>query len=89
MFVVLGEAADEEDGADRAVWLFMLEDGAEAVAAGVTVQAEGARVVGHGVPVGKDQDRRLGQVEELAGNVSHGISGEEFDPLLEKGRGRA
>ena len=66
----LGGAADEEDGADGAVWLFLLEGGAEAVAAGVTVQAEGAGIVSHGAPVGKYQDRRLGAVVKGLTGVS-------------------
>ena len=40
-FVVEGGAADVDDGADGDVWLLLLERGAEAIAAGFTVQAEG------------------------------------------------
>lgn len=84
-YVVL--TADEEDGADAVVWLCLLESGAKAVAAGVMVHAEDARVVGHSVPVGENQDRRLDEVvEELQDDVFHGRSEEEFDSWFEKGR---
>ena len=64
--------------------MFLLEGGAEAVAAGVTVQAEGTRVVGDGVPVGQDQDRRGGEfAEDLADYGFHGWDEEEFLSLLE------
>ena len=58
---VQGGAANKQDGPDGVVWLFLLEGGAEAVAAGVTVQAEGAGVVSDGVVVGKNQDRGRGE----------------------------
>ena len=80
--------ADEEDGADGAVGSFLLEGRAEAIAAGVAVQAEGAGVVGDGVPVGEDQDRISGKVvENLAYCCFHGRGEGEVDPLLEQGRG--
>ena len=62
--VVEGGSADEHAGADGAVGLFLLEGSAEAAQAGVTVQAEGAGVVGDGVRVRVDQHRRTGEFSE-------------------------
>ena len=48
--------------------MFLLEGGAEAVAAGVTVKAEGAGVVGDTVVVRKNQDWRISRtVASMAG----------------------
>ena len=58
--VVEGGAADEKDGADGAVGLFLFERCTETVDAGVAVEAEGAGVVGDSVPVRVDQDRGCG-----------------------------
>ena len=58
--------ADEEDGADGAVGSFLLEGRAEAIAAGVTVQAEGTQIVGNDIPAWADQDRRGNEVVEKA-----------------------
>ena len=44
--------------------MFLLEGCDEFIAAGVAVPAEGAGVVGDGVPAGEDQDRRGGKVVE-------------------------
>ena len=82
--------ADEEDGADGAVGSFLLEGRAEAIAAGVAVQAEGAGVVGDGVPVGGDQDGMGGEVvKNLAYCGFHGRGEGDLGPLLEQGRGRS
>lgn len=51
-FVVEGGAAEKYDGADIAVRLLLLESGSKAIAAGVTVQAEGATAVGGGISAG-------------------------------------
>ena len=63
-FVVEGGAADENDGADGAVRLLLLERGAEAIVAGVTVLAEGSGIVDNGIPVWVDQHWRGGEVAE-------------------------
>ena len=56
-FVVEGGAADEDDRADGAGRLFLLEGGAKPVYAGVAVEAKWGGVVGYGFPVWVDQDR--------------------------------
>ena len=56
-FVVEGGAADEDDRADGAVRLFLLEVDAKTVYADVAVEAERAGVVGDGVPVWVDKGR--------------------------------
>ena len=61
-FVVEGGAADEDDRADRAARLLLLESGANTVDAGVAKEAEMAGVVGDGVRVRIDQVRRSGEV---------------------------
>ena len=55
---------------NEAVQLFLLEGGAEAVASGVTLQADGAGVVGDGVPAGEHQDRWRGEAEERVSDDS-------------------
>ena len=50
-FVVEGGVAVENDGADGVFRLLLLDRGAEAIAAGVTVQDEGSGIVGNGTPV--------------------------------------
>ena len=85
-FVVEGGAADENDGADGAVRLLLLEHGAEAIAAGVTVQAEASGIVGNGILVWVDQDRRGGEVvEKLLDDGFHGWGKDELDSLFEEG----
>ena len=70
--------------------MFLLEGGAESIAAGVAVQTERARVVGDGVPVREDQEWRGGEVaEKLAYDGFHGRGDVIFDPLLEPGGVRA
>ena len=54
--VVKGGAADEDDRADGAVRLFLLEGGAKTVYATVAAEAERAGVVDDGVLVCVDQD---------------------------------
>lgn len=56
-FLVEGDMADEDDELDEAAQLSVLEGGAQTVDAGVVVEAEGAGVVGGGVPVRVDQYR--------------------------------
>ena len=83
---VQNSGSDEGDGADGAVWLFLLKGGAKAVAAGVTVEAEGAGVCfcRRRRPVGQDQDRRGGEfAEDLADYGFHGWDEKEFGSLLE------
>ena len=64
--------------------MFLVKGGAEAVAAGVTRDAEGAGVVGDGVPVGQGQDRRGGEFAEDLGDYGfHGWDETEFGALLE------
>ena len=65
-FVVEDGAVDEGDVADGAVRLLFLERGADAIAAGVTVQAEGTQIVGNDIPAWADQDRRGNEVVEKA-----------------------
>ena len=78
---------DEQGGSDGAVWLFLLEGGAEAMAAGVTTQAEGARGVDDDVVFGENQDRRGGELtENVADGGFHWRGEREFAPLLEKRR---
>ena len=50
-FVAAGGAADRDDGMDGAVGLFLFENRAKTVNAGVAVEAKRSRVVGNGVPV--------------------------------------
>ena len=84
-FVVEVDAADKHDGADGAVGLFLLEGNAKAVEAGVAVQAERAEVVGDGVPVRVDEDRRGGEfLEEWPDDGFHFRSENEFNTLLEQ-----
>ena len=72
-FVVEGGAADENDGAGGPVRLLLLELGAEAIAAGVTVLTEGSGIVGNGIPVWVDQGWRGGDVaEKLSDDGFHG-----------------
>ena len=85
LFVVECGSADKRDGEDGAVGLFLLEGGTEAVQAGVTVQAEGAGVVGDGVPVRVDQDRRTDEFsEELSDDGFHFWNENELNTLLEQ-----
>ena len=85
-FVVECSSADKQDEADGAVGLFLLAGGAEAVQASVTVQAEGAGVVGDGVSVWVDQDRRTGELSvELSDDGFHFRSENEFNTLIEQG----
>ena len=84
-FVVECDSADKHDGADEAVGLFLLEGGAEAVQSGVSVQAEGAGVIGDGVPVRVDQDRRTDEFsEELSDDGFHFWNENELNTLLEQ-----
>lgn len=58
----------------------MLEGGTEDIAAGFTVQTEGVRVAGDGVPIGEDQDQRGGKfVEDLADCSFHGWGDKKFN----------
>ena len=78
--------AEENDGADAAVRLLLLELGVEAIAAGGTVQAEGSGIVGNGIPVWVDQDKRGGDVvKKLSDDGFHGSGQDELDSLFEKG----
>ena len=80
-----GGAAAENDAADGAVRLLLLERGAEAIAAGVTVQAEGSGIVGNGIPVWGDQNRRGGEVvKKLSDDGFHGWGKDQLDSLFEK-----
>lgn len=86
-FVIEGGAADEEDGANGAVRLFVVEGGAETVYVGLAVQAEGAGVVGGGVPVGIHQNRGSGEfVENLAKDDLHFRGEDELGTLAFMGR---
>ena len=70
---------------DGTVGLFLLEGGAGAVQAGVTVQAEGAGVVVDGVLVRVDQDRRTGEFSaELSDDGFRFRSENEFNTLFEQ-----
>ena len=65
--------------------MFLLEGNAKAVEAGVAVQAERAEVVGDGVPVRVDEDRRGGEfLEEWPDDGFHFRSENEFNTLLEQ-----
>ena len=84
-FVVEGGAADEHDGADGAVRLFLLEGGAKDVQAGVGVQAERAGVVGDSVSVRVDENGRGGEfLEELPDDDFQFRSENEFNTLLQQ-----
>ena len=64
----------------------MLEGFAKAVLAGVAVQAKRTGVVGNGMPVRVDQDRRGGDfLEELANDGFRSLAIHELDTLLEEG----
>ena len=83
-FIVEGDAADENDSADRAVRLFLHESGAKTVYAGVAVKAERAGVVGDGVPVRLDQDRRGDEfVEDAPDDGLHFWGENELNTLLQ------
>ena len=84
LFVVECGSADKRDGEDGAVGLFLLEGGTEAVQAGVTVQAEGAGVVGDGVPVRVDQDRRTDEFSESSDDGFHFRSKTNLTPCLSR-----
>ena len=78
--------ADENDGADGAVRLLLLEHGAQTVATGVTAQAEGSGIVGNGISVWVNQDRRGSEVvEKLSDDGFHGWGKDELDSLFEEG----
>ena len=84
-FGVEGGAADENNGTDGAVGLFLLESGAEAVAAGVAIQAEGAGVVGDGFLSRVDEGRGPGDLAEDVADDCFRRGGEgERDGLLEE-----
>ena len=86
-FRVQGSAANKQEGSDGAVWLFLLEDGAEAAAAGVTVLAEGAGIVDNCGVVGENQDRGGGELaKNLADGDFRGRDKKEFGHLFEQGR---
>ena len=55
---------DPDDATGLVVRLFLFEGGAETVDAGIAVGAEGERVVGDGVPVRVEQDRRSAEFME-------------------------
>ena len=86
--MLVGESrlTDVDNGADRAIALFLLEGDSEASCASVTVEAEGSRLIGDRVLVREDKDRRCGEREEGAYRVFH-IRGEfERGSLFEEGR---
>ena len=83
-FVVEGGAADEDDRVDRAVRLFLFESGAKTVDDGVPVEAERAGVVGNGVPVRINQDRKGSEFVEDAPDDDFHFRGEnELNTLLQ------
>ena len=66
--------------------MFLLQGCAEIVDAGVAVEANGAGVVGDGVPVRVDQDRGGGEfVEGLTDDGFHFWGEDELNTLLEQG----
>ena len=61
----------------------MLEGDAEPIAAGVTLPAEGVRVLSDGVPVGEDKDRRDSEVVESVAHCGFFGRGEdELSPFI-------
>ena len=81
-----GSAAYEDNGADGVVIFLLFKDDAEPVRIGIAVEEKRARVVGDGVPVGVDEDRRRGPLSENPLHYGfHGRSKDELDALFEKG----
>ena len=65
--------------------MFLFEGCADTVDAGIAVQAEGAGVVGDGVPVRIDQNRGSGEFAELSDDGFRFRGEDELDTLLEQG----
>ena len=81
-----GSAANEHDGANGVVVLFLFEGGTETFHTGITVEEERAAVIRDGVPVGVDEDRGRGQLgQKFPHDGFHSWSKYELDPLFQKG----
>ena len=90
LLIVEGGSADGDDGAYRAIGLFLFEGGAEASGAGVAMEAQGPRRVDDRVPIRKDKYRGCGEFHEKCANGILHCGGEfERSALFQEGRYRA
>ena len=81
-----GSAADEHDGVDGVVVPLLFESSTETVHTSIAIENKRVEIVGDAVPVGVNEERRRGQLDEkFPPDGFHGRSKDELDALFAKG----